>query len=148
MLTRAHGSAVGDEAAIGTRGATRLAVLLLTCAVLFGGQSVFLTFVQAIPQEIGVVALAYGAWHWRAVIAAPGARAMLAIAAAAVALVVAQLVPLPFAWWAALPGRDVAVAMLSAGPGGTPWHALSQDPQATLQSAFMLLPAAGMLTVG
>ena len=38
--------------------------------------------------------------------------------------------------------------MLAAGPGGAPWHALSQDPQATLQSAFMLLPAAGMLVVG
>jgi len=148
MLMRALGSAVGDEAALGTRGAARLAVLLLAGAVLFGGQSVFLTFIQAIPQAIGVVALAYGAWHWRAVIAVPGARAMLAIAAAIVALVVVQLVPLPYGWWSALPGRDVAVAMLAAGPGGTPWHALSQDPQATLQSAFMLLPAAGMLTVG
>jgi O-antigen ligase len=145
---RALGSAVGDETALGMRGAARLAALLLAGAVIFGGQSVFLTFVQAIPQAIGVVALAYGAWHWRAVIAAPGARAMLAIAAAIVALVVVQLVPLPYSWWSGLPGRDVAVATLAAGPGGTPWHALSQDPQATLQSAFMLLPAAGMLMVG
>src|SRR3569833_2101544 len=121
MLMRALGSVVGDKAVIGARGASRMAAILLAAAVLFGGQSVFLTFVQAIPQVIGVVALAYGAWHWRAVIAAQGAGAMLAIAAAAVALVVALLVPLPFAWWSALPGRDVAVAMLSAGPGGTPW---------------------------
>jgi len=148
MLMRALGSVARNDAAIVARHTARLAGALLASAIMFGGQSVFLTFVQAVPQAIGVVALAYGAWHWRAVIAVPGAGAMLAIAAAILALVVAQLIPLPYALWSALPGREVGAAMLAAGPGGRPWHALSQDPQATLQSALMLLPAAGMLTVG
>jgi len=148
MLMRAHGSASQSDAATDARQAGRVAAALLGSAILFGGQGVFLTFVQAVPQAIGVAALAYGAWHWRAVAATPGARAMLAIAAAILALVVVQLIPLPYALWSALPGREVGSAMLAAGPGGTPWHALSQDPQATLQSAFMLLPAAGMLAVG
>lgn len=145
---RALGSAAQSDAAIDARHSVRLAAGLLASALLFGGQSVFLTFVQAMPQALGVVALAYAAWHWRAVVAAPGARAMLAIAAAMLALVVVQIIPLPYALWSALPGREVGAAMLAAGPGGSPWHPLSQDPQATLQSAFMLLPAAGMLTVG
>lgn len=145
---RTLGSAARDDALMARRGAARLATGLLAAALLFGGQSVFLTFVQTVPQLIGVAALAYGAWHWRAVAAVPGARAMLGIAAAILTLVAVQLVPLPYGWWSALPGRQVGAAMLAAGPGGTPWHALSQDPQATLQSAFMLLPAAGMLVVG
>jgi O-antigen ligase len=148
MLMRALGSAAQSDAAIGARNAAWLAAALLASAILFGGQSVFLTFVQAIPQALGVVTLAYAAWHWRSVVATPGARLMLWIAAAMLALVVVQVIPLPYALWSALPGREVGVAMLAAGPGGTPWHALSQDPQATLQSAFMLLPAAGMLAVG
>ena len=148
MLMRAPGSMARHDTASGAHRAPQLAATLLASALLFGGQSVFLTFVQAVPQALGVVALAYGALHWRAVIGIPGARAMLAIAAAIVMLVVAQIIPLPYALWSTLPGREVGVAMLAAGPGGTPWHALSQDPQATLQSAFMLLPAAGMLVVG
>lgn len=148
MLMRAHGSAAQSDAVVAARYRGRLAAGLLASALLLGGQSVFLTFVQAVPQAIGVAALAYAAWHGRAVVATPGARAMLAISAAILALVVVQLIPLPYALWSALPGRDVAVAMLAAGPGGAPWHALSQDPQATLQSALMLLPAAGMLAVG
>ena len=148
MLMRALGSTARDDTATGARGAVRMTMGLLAAALLFGGQSVFLTFVQAVPQLIGVAALAYASWHWRIVVATPGARAMLGIAAAIVVLVVVQIVPLPYAWWSALPGRQVGAAMLAAGPGGAPWHALSQDPQATLQSGFMLLPAAGMLTVG
>ncbi|MDB5676718.1 MAG: hypothetical protein JWM65_3700 [Sphingomonas bacterium] len=148
MLMRALGSAAQSDAAIDARHGVRLAAGLLAGALLLGGQSVFLTFVQAVPQALGVVALAYAARHWRAVVATPGARFMLWIAAAILALVIVQIMPLPYALWSALPGREVGAAMLAAGPGGTPWHALSQDPQATLQSAFMLLPAAGMLTVG
>ena len=148
MLMRSLSRAARHDDAVAGRNAARLAAILLASAILFGGQSVFLTFVQAIPQAIGVIVLAYGALHWRAVVATPGARAMLAIAAATLALIVVQLVPLPYALWSTLPGRAVGVAMLAAGPGGTPWHALSQDPQATLQSAFMLLPAAAMLVVG
>lgn len=148
MLMRSLSRAARHDSDVTARNAARLAALLLASAILFGGQGVFLTFVQVIPQAIGVIVLAYGALHWRAVVATPGARAMLAIAAAILALIVVQLVPLPYALWSALPGRAVGVAMFAAGPGGTPWHALSQDPSATLQSAFMLLPAVGMLVVG
>jgi O-antigen ligase len=148
VLMRSLSRAVQHDTEGAGANAARMAALLLASAVLFGGQSVFLTFVQAIPQALGVIALAFGALHWRTLVATAGARAMLALAGATLALIVIQLVPLPYALWSALPGRAVGVAMLAAGPGGKPWHPLSQDPQATLQSAFMLLPATGMLVVG
>ena len=73
---------------------------------------------------------------------------MLAIAGAVLALILIQLLPLPYGIWSALPGRDVAVATLQAARIGTPWHALSEDPGATAQSALTLLPALAMLLTG
>ncbi len=128
--------------------ATLAAVVLVAASFLFGGQSVDLTFVQTVPQLLGVLVLAWLGWSSRPSDFAPGSVAALAIAGAALVLIVAQLVPLPYGWWSAPPGRETVVAAMRLAGPGRPWHALSEDPGATLQSALMLLPALAMLALG
>ena len=137
----------GESARFGQR-ATIAALALVGSSFLCGGQSVEPTFVQSIPQVVAVLAIAFLCVSAPRASLAPGAMPMLAIAGAALALILIQLVPLPYTIWSALPGREVAVATLQAARIGTPWHALSQDPGATLQSALALLPALAMLITG
>lgn len=65
---------------------------------------------------------------------------------ACAALICAQLVPLPPAWWRALPGRDAyAVAAAVADP--TPhWRPLSLAPDLTWSALFTLLVPTALLT--
>lgn len=128
--------------------ATAAALALVGSSFLFGGQSVEPMFVQSIPQLVAVLALAFLCVSASRASLAPGARPMLAIAGAMLLLILIQLLPLPYGIWSALPGRDVAVATLQAARIGTPWHALSEDPGATAQSALTLLPALAMLLTG
>jgi O-antigen ligase len=115
---------------------------------LFGGQSVEITLVQAIPQLLAVAVLAWLGWSVRPGDFVPGAAIAFAFAAAIVLLVAAQIVPLPYGWWSSLPGRDALLPAMQIADPGTPWHALSEDPPATIHSALMLLPAFAMLAAG
>ena len=137
----------GESARFGQR-ATIAALALVGSSFLFGGQSVEPMFVQSIPQAVAVLAIAFVCVSAPRASLAPGAMPMLAIVGATLALVLIQLLPLPYRIWSALPGREVAVATLQAARIGTPWHALSIDPGATLQSALTLLPALAMLVTG
>jgi O-antigen ligase len=66
--------------------------------------------------------------------------AMLLIALCCL-LPVLQLIPLPRAWWAALPGRDLAKAAFShIGLPVPEWLPLSVAPHATWQSLLALIP--------
>lgn len=63
-------------------------------------------------------------------------------------LMVLQLVPLPFAWWAELPGRDLARSALSLIEAEGTAHGLSLTPDRTLNSLFSLsVPAATLLAM-
>lgn len=128
--------------------AARAAVALVAVSVLLGGQSVAPMLVQAIPQLLALVILAWLGWSARPGDFVPGAGVAFAFAAAIVVLVAVQLVPLPYGWWSALPARDALLPAMQLGDPGKPWHALSEDPSATVQSALMLLPALAMLAVG
>lgn len=121
---------------------------LVVLAFLFGGQSVTLTFIQTIPQLAAVLAIGWWAWpnRWRSL--PPGATPMVLLAFAGAAVVAAQLVPLPYTWWAAPPGRDFVGPAIQLSGQVTPWHALSLDPSATVQSALTLLPALAVLSIG
>lgn len=57
------------------------------------------------------------------------------------ALIAAQLVPVPAAVWTALPGRSLAVAVDMAVFGKIGWRPLSLDPSLTVETAIQLLPA-------
>ncbi|MFA7586685.1 MAG: O-antigen ligase family protein [Novosphingobium sp.] len=59
-----------------------------------------------------------------------------------------HVAPMPPQLWSALPGRGLAVLSDRAVFGTLPWRSLSLDPQASLRSLLMLLPAlATYLTV-
>lgn len=65
-----------------------------------------------------------------------GAGAAFWLLLATVLLVLLQLVPLPPAIWAALPGRE---ALLGALPGEAAWRPLSIAPSATINAASSLI---------
>lgn len=66
------------------------------------------------------------------------------LALALLALFAAHLVPLPPALWSQLPGREAAVLIDRTLAGSLPWRPLSLDPEATVRSLVMLLPAAAI----
>lgn len=68
------------------------------------------------------------------------ARVALALVAAALALMLLQLVPLPPFVWHALPGREVP-AQLDALLGRAPWRPWTLDVEATIRSMLVLIPA-------
>jgi hypothetical protein len=73
-------------------------------------------------------------------------RGLLLFMAAILLLAGLQLVPLPPAWWQALPGRAVIVEIDAASGAGALWRPLSLAPSLTAYSLlFLLLPCAVML---
>lgn len=61
-------------------------------------------------------------------------------------LTVAHLVPLPYAWWSALPGRDIIVSIDQAAGLGQISRPLSMAPDATLNALYALsIPFAVLL---
>ncbi len=56
-----------------------------------------------------------------------------------------QLIPLPYALWSTLPGREQAVEAVRLAGLGEPWMPLSLAPERTVTSALPLLGAAAML---
>ncbi len=71
---------------------------------------------------------------------------LLALVAATLGLVAAQLVPLPPAIWHGLPGRELIVANDRLVGLAGQWRPLSLDPAATWNTLFsLLLPAAALL---
>jgi len=121
---------------------------LVVLAFLFGGQSVTLTLVQSLPQLAAVLAIGWWAWSTRRRAAMPGASALLLLALVAATIVASQLIPLPYDWWTAPPDRDFAGPAIQLTGADAPWHALSLDPSATVQSALTLLPALAVLLIG
>jgi O-antigen ligase len=104
-----------------------LLIVLLAAAALLGGSSradtATLILLRPLALALAVVAVARLTRHeW--------ARfgGYLAIAAAAVVLVAAHLIPLPPGLWSALPGREIVVAIDRAAGLGAVWRPLSLDP--------------------
>jgi O-antigen ligase len=67
-------------------------------------------------------------------------RPLLLFTGAAAAVIAVQLVPLPPAIWAALPGREAYAALTSADLGGAVWRPISLAPDLTWNSLLSLLP--------
>src|SRR5688572_22475659 len=66
-------------------------------------------------------------------------RSLLLMLGAFAALLVLQLVPLPPALWAQLPGRGAFEAAATAAGQPQPWRPLSLTPERTAQSLLALL---------
>ncbi len=76
---------------------------------------------------------------------APLPRGAIGFAAALLALPAIQLIPLPPALWAALPGREPVVAALALIGETDRWMPLSISPPRTLSSLLALIPPAAAL---
>lgn len=75
--------------------------------------------------------------------AVTNARAVLLLLAAAIALPLLQLIPLPPGWWQALPGRDVLLI-----PGEpAPWRPWTMTPSATRNALASLVVPATMFVI-
>ncbi len=69
------------------------------------------------------------------------------LAAAAVAIVLVQLIPLPPVIWSNLPGRTMVVDGFALLGQPLPWMALSLAPDDTIATAMALLPPLAMLAL-
>lgn len=115
------------------------AVLLVLCFLLGGStrdDSLQLAVLQlaALPVlSLGLYALvASGDWK--------RFKLPLGLAGAIVALPLLQLVPLPYALWVQLPGRDAVAVSLSLAGIVPAWIPISLTPEATLGAGLALLP--------
>lgn len=72
-------------------------------------------------------------------------RFILAMAAAIVAFVLIQLLPVPPALWSLLPGRSLIVDIDAAAGLGAVWRPISLVPSATWNALFSLIPPLAVL---
>ncbi|MEZ0497917.1 O-antigen ligase family protein [Sphingomonas sp. IW22] len=102
-------------------------------------------------DTMGQVVVRAGCWAIliAAILAGPrpifaGARPVLFLLIATIALPLIQLIPLPPAWWQSLPGRDILLI-----PGEpVPWRPWTMTPGATRNAlASLIVPAATLLVL-
>ncbi|MBU2167304.1 MAG: O-antigen ligase family protein [Alphaproteobacteria bacterium] len=72
-------------------------------------------------------------------------RFLLSLAGLAALLPLVQLIPLPFSFWASLPGRESAVTALELAGIAPAWLPLSLTPDRTWQAFLAILPPLAML---
>lgn len=121
-----------------------LLLLLLVTLWLAGGASRADVAGQVVSRAAATVALTAGILFGRQP-ALAALRIPLILLAAAVALPLLQLVPLPPAWWQAMPGRAILVHAASLAGEAQPWRPLSMAPGATVNAAASLLVPAAVL---
>ncbi|URD61690.1 O-antigen ligase family protein [Sphingomonas sp. KRR8] len=116
---------------------------LLACLILGGsGQGVWGPLVL---QLIGVALLGSAFWADPKQALGTSARQIGWIMAAVVLLILLQLVPLPPAFWTALPGREAAVVNLCLLGEPLPWLPISLAPYDSLAAALALIPPLALL---
>ncbi len=124
-----------------------VALMLLIALAAAGGASRADESLQTVVRLVAVVAIAATLWPLEL---EPLRRNRVPVlgAFAALALVLVQLVPLPPALWAALPGHAV-YADIARATGTVGWRPLSLTPDLTRNALFALLPpmAAGLAFV-
>ena len=125
----------------------RLAVIpaYLVLCLLLGGASAAGFWANMVLQLVAVPILFWSVIAERsAPIPTPG-RQLLALLLLAVAVILAQLVPLPPSLWTALPGRGSVAEGFQLLGEPLPWMPISLSPYRTIASALWLLPAAAVL---
>lgn len=129
------------EAPANTRrptGACLALVFLLSVTFLMGGGSRPDIASLVLLRPLAALLLGYAVWGLTRTQLARH-RFLYLMAAAVIALVLVQLVPLPPAVWTALPGRDLIVAIdEAAGIAGT-WRPLSLVPSGSWNALFSLI---------
>ncbi|HYX47854.1 MAG TPA: hypothetical protein VE820_13680, partial [Sphingomicrobium sp.] len=117
----------------------KLTAGLLIVALAVGGAGLAFPLLQMLLGLCAVAIGAYFAWTPQARMSS-FARMGLGLAAAMLALIALQLVPLPPAVWQALPGREVPV-QLDQLLGTSHWRPWTLDVEGTVRSLLVLIPA-------
>lgn len=118
---------------------------LFACIVMGGSaQGIFTNLAL---QLIGILILVWAFLTRTPLKDSRPARQLGWLAAAAVALVSFQLIPLPPAIWTLLPGRDVVIDGFRLLGQPLPWMSLSLAPAGTIATAMAMLPPLAMLAL-
>lgn len=118
---------------------------LFACIVMGGSaQGIFTNLAL---QLVGIAVLAWAFLTRTPLKDSRPARHLGWLAAAAVALVLLQLIPLPPAIWTLLPGRNVVVEGFQLLGQPLPWMPLSLAPADTIATAMAMLPPLAMLAI-
>ena len=141
QLALAGGRTLGLESLPGYRAA--VAGFLLLALLLFGGASSSDEYAQVPVRLAAVACIAASFWPLEFTVLRPD-RWLIAFALACLALPALQLVPLPVARWAALPGHRL-YAEVAAAAGSSAWRPLSLTPDLTINALQALLPPFAML---
>lgn len=121
----------------------RLAFILLVAflgfVLFFGGASRADAFSQPVVRVaacalLAAVAIQLDGERWRSI------RLPATFLAAIAASIALQLVPLPWSWWAGLPGHEPYSEALGAAGIQATWRPLSLTPDLTLNSLLAVLP--------
>ena len=116
-----------------------LALILITAGLVLGGGGTTNPHTEVLLE--GLVALLMLGWSLLPGTASrPGRGLLIAVTALVVAIPLAQLIPLPPAWWHALPGRETEIAALSLIGRKDAWMPWSVAPPQTLAVALALVP--------
>lgn len=120
-------------------------LFLLVCAAL-GGASRADEFAQLIIRLLAIILAVIALWRPR-----PGllreARTAMWFMAACVALVAAQLVPLPYGLWASLPGHGFYASYAESLGLAPVWRPMSLTPDLTLNTLLSLLVPIAALAI-
>jgi O-antigen ligase len=140
--TRLHNP--GPPSIPASRATFFLAAALMAASLLLGGSGAVAPLNNLAIELLAIALLAHLAWKdaFR-----PRSRPELfafILLALIFAIPLIQLLPLPYALWSALPGRDFAVEVARLTGVDGPWRPISLDPEATWSSAGFLLPPAAM----
>lgn len=122
----------------------KLTAGLLILALAVGGAGLSFPLLQMLLGLCAVGVGAYFAWTPQARMSSFAIMA-LGLAAAMLALILIQLIPLPPALWRALPGREVAV-QLDQALGSATWRPWTLDVEGTIRSLLVLIPAVVLFT--
>lgn len=119
--------------------------VLLAFSLFFGGASRAHLVPLAAIELAALPVLGLGLHRMAATGAWRDHRFVLSLAGLAALLPLVQLIPLPFSFWASLPGRESAVTALELA-GITPaWLPLSLTPDRTWQAFLAILPPLALL---
>ena len=120
------------------------AAALLLLSIVFGGGGAEGPTPNGWLEAFGaILMMAAAASHFAARPLPSQATVPVWLAVATLAVIAAQLIPLPWSVWTTLPGRETAVAVSTATGGSTLWRPLSLDPEATRRAgAALLVPIA------
>lgn len=126
---------------VGGRWLFGLTATTLIAALVLGGATSRLSWMDAAVQLVSVPLLGCALWHLRTARIEPHGWAAVLLAGAALALPALQLLTLPPEFWGALPGRDFLSLSYAEAGVPLPWLPVTLDAHSTRAMAVSLVPA-------